>query len=347
MMRPSLLCGLLVPALLLVLGGVAAAADDAGPQVGVWQKEFETGANVLQSSYTNNWKGGEKGSVNWTALFNMRLENQFTERTNWRNILKLAYGQTNQQERDANGQLYWKRPDKTDDIVNFESMFRWTPASRWDPFVAFNFESMFNDKTDVDGRSLFMNPLKFKLSAGISRSLIENDVHTLLVRLGAAFSSNSRKFFEQSSLTHANPTDDTSSASSTEAAGELVAEYKGAVAGGRIDVESKLTLNQPFSYSGKKVFEDNDPTTWGLPADVADYTTTLNADLETTFSANITSVISVKLFLRWIYEKYDNTVKPVVDNGDLVNAVDVNQAIRKAGQFKETLALGLTYKWGS
>ncbi len=56
-------------------------------------------------------------------------------------------------------------------------------------------------------------------------------------------------------------------------------------------------------------------------------------------------MISVKLFVRWVYDKYDNTVSPVVEDGNLVNAADVHKAIRKAGQFKQTMALGLTYKF--
>ncbi len=46
-----------------------------------------------------------------------------------------------------------------------------------------------------------------------------------------------------------------------------------------------------------------------------------------------------------MYDKYDNTVAPVVENGSLVNAADVHGAIRKSGQFKQTLALGFSYKF--
>ena len=66
---------------------------------------------------------------------------------------------------------------------------------------------------------------------------------------------------------------------------------------------------------------------------------------ENTFTTQITSVISVKLFVRWVYDKYDNTVAPVVEEGSLVNVADVHGAIRKAGQFKQTLALGFSYKF--
>jgi hypothetical protein len=63
-------------------------------------------------------------------------------------------------------------------------------------------------------------------------------------------------------------------------------------------------------------------------------------------SANITKVISVKLFTRWVYDKYDNSVKPSVgDDNTLANEADVLTAIRKAGQFKQTMALGFGYKF--
>jgi adenylosuccinate synthase len=32
------------------------------------------------------------------------------------------------------------------------------------------------------------------------------------------------------------------------------------------------------------------------------------------FTTNITRLISVKLFVRWVYDKYDNTVKPVYED---------------------------------
>jgi len=51
----------------------------------------------------------------------------------------------------------------------------------------------------------------------------------------------------------------------------------------------------------------------------------------------------VSLFLRWVYDKYDSTVSPVVEDGVLVNEADVHRAIRTAGQFKQTMALGFGY----
>lgn len=328
---------------LVILSGLAvpALAQDDDLKVGIWQKDLELGVNILQSSYSQNWKGGEKGSMVWTGNFDARLEKQFTERTNWRNTLKLTYGQTHNQERNESGDLYWKKPDKTDDIIDLESLFRWTPQSGWDPYISFNFTSMFEDISDVEGRPINFNPLTFKEGVGISRPWVKTEDRYLMSRLGLAFIQNSRSFFLESG-----PDAATERKGSLEMAAELITEYKTKALDGAIDWESKLTLILPFAYSGKSIIEDEiDLEAYGLPDDLASYTTTLDVDWENTFNANITKVISVKLFIRWVYDKYDNTVTPLVENGDVVNIADVQNAIRKAGQFKQTLALGFSYKF--
>jgi len=272
------------------------------------------------------------------------MEKQFSETANWRNTLKLAYGQTHQQDRGSDGGLYWRKPDKTDDVIDFESLFRWTQKSGWDPFVALTFNSMFDDRTDTAGRSITFNPMTLAPSAGLSRTMVDQEHRKLMARLGLAFQLNSRAFFTEPA-----PSTTTQRKSSQELAAQGVLEYKVGALDKRVDWESRLTLTLPFLYSGKKIFEDDlTPAAIaaaGLPADVAGYTTTLDADWENTFAADITKIIGVKLYVRWVYDKYDNTVVPVAENGNLTNPEPVAQAIRKAGQFKQTLALAFTYKF--
>jgi hypothetical protein len=325
----------LVAALAMALPVLAADRPEAGP----WKKEVKVGVNILQSSYTTNWNGGDKGSVVWNGNLDALMEKQMSPSSNWRNTLKLVYGQSHKQERDSTGSLYWQKPDKTDDIIDFESLFRLTPKGGWDPYVSFKFTSKFQDLSDPDERNLSINPMTFKEAVGMARPWIKTEDRLLMTRLGVAYIQNSRKFYPNLA-----PDETLQRENSTELAGELITEYKVGALDGRVDWESKLTLTLPFSYSGKSVFEDGGFTTAApLPEDVAGYTTSLDLDWENTFSANITKVISVKLFTRWVYDKYDNTVKPVVEDGVLINEGDVNNAIRKAGQFKQTLALGLGY----
>jgi len=328
----------LLAVLVLVAVVVPAIAQEDEKPIGVWQHKFELALNLLQSTYSQNWNGGDKGSVVWAGSFKAELEKRYNEAATWRNKLNLAYGQTHKQERDAGG-LYWTKPDKTDDIIDFESLLRWSHASGWGPFVAFNFKSMFDDRSDPENRSLQFNPMSFEPSAGIARKFVDTEERKLLGRVGVAYIYNSRRFF-----LNVAPSTETQRAGSSELAATAVIEYKVGALDKRVDWESRLALLLPFLYTGKSVFEDGFTTTgWIPPDDIAGYTTTLDVDWENTFTANITSVISVKLFLRWVYDKYDNTVTPVVENGILVNEVDVELAIRKAGQFKQTMALAFGY----
>lgn len=326
-----------------ILAAGAVMAQDEVPldeePLGVWQKEIKVGVNILQSSYSDNWNGGEKGSVVWTGSLDARFEKQFNQHSNWRNILKLAYGQTLNQVRNDEGALVWQRPDKNDDVIDFESMYRRTSEGGWDPFVAFNYLSLFKDVSDIEGRSLAFNPMTFKESVGISRKFIDTDERKLFSRLGFVLIQNTRKFFPDAA-----PATNTESSNSNEAGAEWVTEYNVGALDGRVDWESKMIFTMPFIYSGKSVFEDGFNSSVELPTDIADYTTTVDIDWENTFTAKITKVISVSLYVRWVYDKYDNTVTPVVDdNGDLVNEADVVQAIRTGGQFKQTMALGFGY----
>ena len=334
--------------LILVLAAAAAAAGgpalaqedgDGKPPVGAWQSEYKVALNVLQSSYSENWNGGDKGSVVWNGSFDGRLEKRYGESSDWRNTLRLSYGQTHQQERTDAGELYWRKPDKTDDLIEFESLFRWTTASGWDPYASLRFESKFEDRNDPAGRSIAFNPMVITPAAGMSRALIDTGKRRLLARVGVAYVLNNRAFF-----TAPAPATGTSREWSEELAAEAVLEYRVGALDERVDWESTLTVMKPFVYSGKDAFTDDiDPAAYGLPADVGDYTLVPDVDWQNTFTAAVTRVISVKLFVRWVYDKYDNTVAPVVDGGTLTNADAVAVAIRKAGQFKQTLALSFGY----
>ena len=332
----------IVPALVAVLMlGASIAVADEPLAVGASRHEADIALNMLQSSYSRNWNGGDKGSINWSIAFAGRHEKQMSEKFNWTNSLKLAYGQNHQQVRGGDGQLNWLRPDKNTDAIEFESLGRLTNASGWDPYAALGFSSLFRDLSDAAGRELNLNPLNFRESAGISRQLISSDDRSLSVRAGLALVQSSRKFFSEPA-----PVATTMSQTAYTSAAELVTEYRSKLLDGRVGWESKLTVERPLTWSGKSAFEDGFTSTVAMPDGIAGYTTALDLDWENTLSANITKVISVKFFARWVYDKYDNSVKPAVgDDGVLLNEADVLNAIRKAGQFKQTLALGFGYKF--
>lgn len=129
---------------------------------------------------------------------------------------------------------------------------------------------------------------------------------------------------------------------------ELIFDYKSKYFDGKVDYVGELRFYQPVFYSGKSDFEDLDPVTdieaARLDADVADYTTTMDVDFKNTFITNITSALNVQFAVWWVYDKYDTSVPAVIDEaGNLQNADDVLRAVRKSGQFKQTLSIGLAH----
>lgn len=336
-----------IPALVLLLGvsmlltSAAFAEEDKERvlEVGKWYPQLESGINITQSAYSDNWSGGDKGSIVWSWIANGVLENKLSKKTHWLNTLKLAYGQTHQQDVAADGQRNWAPPEKSTDLIDFESLMRFTLGAFVDPYVSGRFESRFQDASDPLGRTLSINPMKFKESAGIAKQFIDEEDRSLLSRLGFTFRQGVRKQF----VDEVDPFDDETTSESTNDGGlEMVTDYKAKILEDRVSWTSKLGLYQPIFYSGKDELED----AIGIDPHIADYSTVGEIDWENIFTTQITKLISVNLYTRWVYDKYDNSVLPVLaDDGTLGNEGAVMTAIRKEGQFKQTLGIGITYRF--
>ncbi len=335
---------LLAAALVIGLAPVVGAEEEER-EIGKWYPTLETGLNLLQSSYSSNWQGGDKGSVVWSWLLNATLDKRFDEKLDWSNSLKLAFGQTHQQARDADGELVWQKPDKTTDLIDLESILRFTLGAYVDPYASFRLESQFQDATDPDGRELSLNPMKFSEAAGIARKFIDETDRSMLTRLGFSFRQSSRKSFTEPA-----PSDVTETESTNDGGIELVTDYKDQILDDRVAWTSRLSFYKPVFFSGKDEIEAvaaDSLVALGLDADLVDYTTTMDIDWENIFTTQITKAIAVNFYLRWVYDKYDNTVMPLLNaaGDNLANASTVAAGVRKKGQFKQTMAIGVTYRF--
>jgi hypothetical protein len=319
-------------------------AEEKPLEIGRWYPSLEAGFALAQSGYSDNWSGGDLGSVVWAFILNAELKVQASPKVNWSNQLKLAYGQTHTQSRDGSGGRTWDKPEKSTDLLDLESIFRLTLGSWVDPFVSARFESQFQDATDDAGRSLSLNPLRFSETAGIAREFVKGEDRSVLTRLGFTFRESSRRFF-----TGPAPDKATASETTTDGGIELITDVKMPVMNDRVVWNSKLIFYQPLFFSGKDALEGLSAAQLmaaGLDPDVAGFTTALDVDWENILTTHVSKILSVSLYTRWVYDKYDNTVKPVPDGaGGLENAGPVRTAVRKAGQFKQTLAIGVTYRF--
>lgn len=262
---------------------------------------------------------------------------------NWLNTLKLAYGQTHGQAADESGDRRWESPEKSTDQVSFETIARLTLGGFVDPFVSGNFESQFQDASDPSGRGLSLSPLRFKESAGIARQPYKTENRDFLSRVGFAVRHSARSFFvaETGSETRTETTSDGGL--------EWVTDHKIRLLGDRLSWTSKLTVNQPFFYSGQHDIDALQPDSLvaaGIDPDIADFPKTTDIDFENIFTNQISKLLSVSLYTRWVYDKYDNSVKPELGlKGEPANPAALRAAVRKSGQFKQTLTVGLTYRF--
>lgn len=309
-------------------------------EVGTWYPSLEGGVNLTQAAYSENWKGGETGSVSWNAFLNGSAEKQVNPGLNWFSTMQLLYGQTRRQEIDGDGNRSWGDAEKSADLIQLESLLRVTRGWAVDPYFSLRFESYFQDVTDPFGRELWVNPMTFKESAGIARKFYDTESNQFLVRLGATARESYRRFYASDTG------DDTFSETSWDAGAELIVDHR-LEFNERVSYASRLSVYKPFTWSKNEVFEALGPdslTAAGLSPDIADYATTADIDFQVSLTTKVTKFISFNFFVEWLYDKYDNTVVPIVDdNGSLTNPEAVSYSVRKKGQFKQTLGIGLTY----
>ena len=119
----------------------------------------------------------------------------------------------------------------------------------------------------------------------------------------------------------------------------------------RVRYRGTLIVYKPLFYSKSddlKAFDvlaDSAAAAQGTThGPVADYWKTVEVNFQNTFTAQITKLLSVNLFAQWFYDKYDAAANVDLDQPYPVLAAEIERNIRKSGQFKETLALGLSYR---
>jgi hypothetical protein len=153
-----------------------------------WEVDSDIMFNLTQSQFSDNWTGSELSNITWTATSNTAAQKQLKEWLKNRTTLKLAFGQTHLQKKNALGQRYWQAPDKSTDIIDLETVMQFTLKAFVDPYVAGRAESQFLDETAAP--TYFVNPVRFTESAGIMKSIIDTEATKLNVRLGGAVREN-------------------------------------------------------------------------------------------------------------------------------------------------------------
>lgn len=287
----------LILAVFTMFAGNLSAEDDTS-KVSIKSVIFDF--TTTQSSYSDSWVGGEAGSLNWASNLNAFSRSFLSPTFELRSRLKLSFGQTLIQNADTKN---WSKPQKSTDLIDFESVGSYLTKWYVNPYVAFRAETQFYDGRN-SLKKLFLSPLKLTESAGATRKFYEKDKDFVSTRLGLGIRQIITKMITDTvALT-------TESETSTDAGFESVTDadlplHK------NIRYNGKLSLFKAFSYSKSDDVK-------GTPAE--DYWKSIDVNLENSFTAAVTKIVTVNLYLQLLYDK----------------------EISRKGRIKETLALGIT-----
>ena len=322
--------------LLLAASAPAFGADPDTLAPGPWKWGSKVGVNITQSAYTSNWSGGDRGSMAWVLNGDVSAERQFTRQYRHKDRLALSYGQTSQQvPSDGDpARLVWDEPIKSSDLILFEHVSLFTLQKYLDPYFGFHLDSQFRDLSNPIGEINF-NPIKLKETAGFAHVFEKTEKSEFVSRLGFGF----RQTFGKSFVDPA--TKEKESFSSNDGGFEWQTTMKRPLLQERVLYEGGLLVFAPLFYSKSDALQQFDDLNL-LSDDVAGYWKVPDVNFINSFTTNVTKVITVNLLLHFVYDKFDT--KANVDAAVASGTPDeIARNIRKAGQFKQVLSLGLTY----
>jgi hypothetical protein len=122
----------------------------------------------------------------------------------------------------------------------------------------------------------------------------------------------------------------------------------------RIVYNGTLLVFLPVFYSLSDELEEFDRIAAAAGAGreaVADFWKAPDVNFQNSFTSQITSWMNVNLYLQWVYDKFDAATNVAVAGveGDAAALEkltrEVERGIRRGGQFKQTLGIGVTYKF--
>lgn len=248
-----------------------------------WNLSVDANLTLNQNAYSNNWVGGELGTLSWAFTSNSLAEKQLHPKINNKNTLKLAYGQTYTQQKDTGTTKKWTGPLKSTDLIDFESVLRFTLGGFVDPFASVRLESQFFDNTDTT-INRFVNPMKLTEALGIARVFIKQEKRELSSRFGFGL----KQLINRDVLVGMIRDIQTSNYGGL----DFVTDFNTPLANERITYTSKLSLFQAFFHSG---------------ADTTDNWKSPDVNWENIFAASITKYLMVNLYVQLLYDKEIDT----------------------------------------
>jgi hypothetical protein len=199
----------------------------------------------------------------------------------------------------------WAKPIKSTDLIDIENLGLLTIKSFIEPYAALRLETEFYDASVTSIRRYF-SPAKITESAGGARTIYKANKNELLTRLGFAFR---QIITSQITDTLAK---NTKTETTNDGGFESVTDFKYTLSQ-NLSLTSKLDIYKAIFYSKSKSLKGTPEANYWQMADV---------NWENRLSASVAKYVTVSFYTQLLYDK----------------------EISLKGRFKQTLALGLTYK---
>ena len=251
----------LVLVCVLFPGGTVGAED--------WNMSGDVNLTATQNAYSDNWVGSGVGTASWIFNLNFSAEKQLTEKINNRNTAKLAFGQTYTQDSETDE---WSEPQVSTDLIDLETILRFTLDSYVDPYVSGRLESHFYDSVSDPDKTKYFHPSTLTESAGIAKAHIDDERMSWLSRLG--FSLKEHFFMEEMT---------------TDGGLEFTSDFSGPVAGDNLTLTSKLSVYKAFFHSES----DNLGDEWKA----------VDMNWENILAAQVSEYVTVNLYLQLLYDE--------------------------------------------
>ena len=292
--------------------GVSACsfAQDTATSKSGWKYSVLTNLTLNLNSYSDNWAGSEFSAMSWGWQFNGTAERQFTKMMFNKNTLKLAFGQTALQEKNVStGEKKWQKFKKSSDLIDFETVLRFTLHSYVDPFIGARVITQFVDSR-VAGYDCNGNPLIITESFGAIRDLLKRDRIVWTARLGGAI----RQSIDLNELLpdSLKPSDKLTN----DGGMEFVTDLKANTKDNRISYASQIKAYEAmFSSSTDKYKGTKMEDYWRYP----------DISWENTLGVTLTKYIMLNVYAQLLYDR------------------EIDQDVR----YRETLGLSLTYSFAN
>ena len=281
----------LFSAVLLVLSVLAPAAaySQAQPADTTWTGETwriisEVDFLLSQSAYSNNWAGSEFGALNWQLNSNTVAEKRILSKVFNKNTLKMSIGYTYAQDRVTNK---WGSGDKTNDLIDLESTFRYMLGTIFEPILAFRGITQFVDQTDPE-KDRPLNPLDLTESIGLAHTVVKQEDREWQYRVGVgARQLIDRDRFDPVALTRETFTQ-------YDGGFEFVNDLRWPFADKKVVLVSKLTVFQGVKSTAKKDLQGTpQEDDWIYP----------DVNFENTLTSNVTKYVTVVLYVQALYDR--------------------------------------------